>query len=198
MLAQDIVDHRGMRLRPGERRVKGGNTQIRKSYGRGSDNDHFIVKVLRRGCSCVPFDDVGDRVAWKSVVTTVRGHLARGKLGRAKVVDDHATIAINRNVQALAPRCEPYLDCPICIDEHSRVGIAVPALQITLEDANAERCEKIGLLPRARRVPSIFGGYLHTPTVLRNEWIVPNDPILCIGPTVEKAIPPDGLRQYRQ
>src|SRR5262245_55066558 len=126
-----------MRLRPWERRVKGGKTQIRKSYGCCPNNDHFIAKLLRRGCSGIPLHNVGNRVARESVATTVCGRLARGKLRRAKVVDDHPTLLIDRNFQALAPRREPYLDFPVCINEHPRVGIAVTPLEIALEETNA-------------------------------------------------------------
>ena len=44
------------------------------------------------------------------------------------------------------------------------------------------------------RAPAHFRlGHLHAPTVLRNEWIIPNNTIVCVRTAIEKAVSPDGL-----
>ena len=109
------------------------------------------------------------------------------------MIDEHPPLRVGGDLKALTPRHQPHLDFLVSTYGHKRVGIAVTLLQIALQEANAQRREEIVLLLRSRGVPTTIAWHIHTPTVLRDEWIIPNDTVVCVRTAIEKAVPPDGL-----
>ncbi len=65
------------------------------------------------------------------------------------MIDDHPPLLVGGELKALASCHQPYLDSLVSTNGHQRVGIAVPLLQIALQEANAQRREEIVLLPRS-------------------------------------------------
>jgi hypothetical protein len=116
------------------------------------------------------------------------------------MIDDHPPLLVGGDLKALTPRHQPHLDFLVSTTGHKRAGIAMTFLQIAFQEANAQRRKEIVLLPRnrcllrrSRCVPTTVGRHTHTPTVLRDEWIIPNDTVVCVRTAIEKAVPPDGL-----
>src|SRR4029453_11241175 len=148
-LVQDIVNNGSVRLHSGEGRVKGSNALIRKPYGCGPNNHNLIAKCLRWGGGLTALDDIGDSIAWEAVLTA-RCRLIRGKRGRAEMINDHPPLLVGWELKALASPHQPHLDAVVSSNGHQRVGIAVPLLQIALQEANAQRRKEIVLLLRSR------------------------------------------------
>jgi hypothetical protein len=71
--------------------------------------------------------------------------------------------------------------------------MAVSLLQIALQEANAQRRKEIVLLLRRRYLPTTLARDPHTPTVLRDEWIRPDNTVVGVRTAIEKAVSPDGL-----
>src|SRR5215510_15667790 len=116
------------------------------------------------------------------------------------MIDEHPPLLISRDLKALASRHQPHLDALVSSNGHQRVGIAVPLLQIALQKPNAQRRKEIVLLLRNRCLlrrshclPTTFVRYPHTPTVLRDERIIPDNTIVGVWTAIEKAVSPDGL-----
>src|SRR5215510_10544036 len=198
-LAQDIINNSSVRLHSGECRVKGSNALIRQPYGSGPNNHDLIAKCLRWGGGLTALDDIGDSIAWEAVLTA-RCRLVRGKRGRAEMINDHPPLLVGGEVKALVSRQQAHLEALVSSYGHQRVGIAVPLLQIALQEANAQRREEIVLLlrnrcllRRSRCLPTTFVRYPHTPTVLRDERIIPDNTIVGVWTAIEKAVSPDGL-----
>src|SRR5262245_56647395 len=181
-----------MRLHAGECRVKGSSALICKPYGSGPNNHNLIAKCFRRGGVLMTLDDIGDSIVWEAVLTA-RCHLVRGKRGRAEMINDHPPLLVGGELKALASRHQPHLETLVSPNGHQRVGIAVPLLQIALQKANAQRRKEIVLLLRSRCLPTTFVRYPHTPAVLSDERIIPDNPIVGVWTAIEKAVSPDGL-----
>ena len=108
-------------------------------------------------------------------------------------VHDHPPLRVDRDRKTLASCHQPHLDFLASTDGHKRVSMAVTFLQIALQEANAQRREEIVLLPRSRCLPTTLDRHTPTPTVLRDEWIIPNNTVVGVWTAIEKAVSPDGL-----